>query len=75
MGSLQQHILHLHKSDLGASLVLIQLRRNIFDICLRLGDEDMLECIHEAPCLFDLCSHELAAFLNLRKLHHVGQDI
>ena len=46
MSFFKHHILHLHQADLGASLVLIQLHRDILDILLRLRNDYMLQGVY-----------------------------
>ena len=49
MSLLQHHILDLHKSDLGASLILIKLHAYILYSLPGLRDDDMLKSIYTPP--------------------------
>ena len=62
---LQHHILHLHQADLRASLIFIQLHRDIFDIFARLRNNYVFQRIDSPARFLDLGCHELAGFLCL----------
>ena len=75
MRVLQHHVFDFHQTDLGRSLVLIQLHRNVFDVGLRLRDDDVFQSVYTTSGLFDLITHQLAGFLDLRQFQHIRQDI
>ena len=58
MSLLQHHVLDLHKSDLGASLILIKLHAYILYSLPSLRDDDMLKSIYTPSGLLYLrCEH------------------
>ena len=71
VGLLQHHVFHFHQPDLCASLIFIQLHCDIFDICLQIRDHHMLQRVNPATGFFNLSSHQLTGFFDLRQLEHI----
>lgn len=59
---LQHHILHLHQADLRASLIFIQLHRDIFDIFARLRNNYVFQRIDSPARFLDLGAMSWQAF-------------
>ena len=57
---LQHHILYLHQTNLGTSLIFIQFHGNVLDALLCLWDNHMLQCIDTPPGFLNLTGQQLA---------------
>ena len=75
MSLLQHHVLDLHKSDLGASLILIKLHAYILYSLPGLRDDDMLKSIYTPSGLLYLRCEHLAGLLHLRQSQHIRKYI
>ena len=74
---LQHHILHLHQADLRASLIFIQLHRDIFNIFARLREKNLMmraeaEC---GACAGKMDLAKKAKALNLDAIHDTVHEM
>ena len=71
----KHHIFNLHKAYCRASLIFVELHRNVFYGFLILGYHNMLKRIYSASCLFDFGRHKLARLFDLGKTQHIRHYI